>query len=250
MVMPDIGQWQIYISSCTLNLMLYIVATPIGNLEDISGRALRVLGEVDLIACEDTRQSLKLLNHYGLKASLTPFHSHNMKKAAPRLLELLRQGKRIALVTDGGTPGISDPGSYLVALARERDVKVVPIPGPSALSAILGVSGAATAQITFAGFLSPKGGRRRNQLKVLLDRGEGIVLFESPHRILKLLADLHSLAPDRMCLIGREMTKVHEEFLQGNPKKLLTELEGRTKIKGEFSLFVTGDKKHQVECQA
>jgi len=250
MVMPDIGQWQIYISSCTLNLMLYIVATPIGNLEDISGRALRVLGEVDLIACEDTRQSLKLLNHYGLKASLTPFHSHNMKKAAPRLLELLRQGKRIALVTDGGTPGISDPGSYLVALARERDVKVVPIPGPSALSAILGVSGAATAQITFAGFLSPKGGRRRNQLKVLLDRGEGIVLFESPHRILKLLTDLHSLAPDRMCLIGREMTKVHEEFLQGNPKKLLTELEGRTKIKGEFSLFVTGDKKHQVECQA
>ena len=250
MVMPDIGQWQIYISSCTLNLMLYIVATPIGNLEDISGRALRVLGEVDLIACEDTRQSLKLLNHYGLKASLTPFHSHNMKKAAPRLLELLRQGKRIALITDGGTPGISDPGSYLVALARERDVKIEPIPGPSALSAILSVSGAASAQITFAGFLSPKGGRRRNQLKVLLDRGEGFVLFESPHRILKLLADLHSLAPDRMCLIGREMTKVHEEFLQGNPKKLLTELEGRTKIKGEFSLFVTGDKKHQVECQA
>jgi len=250
MVIPDIGQWQIYISSCTVNLMLYIVATPIGNLEDISGRALRVLGEVDLIACEDTRQSLKLLNHYGLKASLTPFHSHNMKKAAPRLLELLRQGKRIALVTDGGTPGISDPGSYLVALARERDVKIVPIPGPSALSAILSVSGAATAQITFAGFLSPKGGRRRNQLKVLLDRGEGVVLFESPHRILKLLADLHSLAPDRMCLIGREMTKVHEEFLQGNPKRLLTELEGRTKIRGEFSLFVTGNKKHQVECQA
>jgi 16S rRNA (cytidine1402-2'-O)-methyltransferase len=102
--------------------MLYIVATPIGNLEDISGRALRVLGEVDLIACEDTRQSLKLLNHYGLKASLIPFHSHNMKKAAPRLLEQLRQGKRIALVTDGGTPGVSDPGSYLVALGRAQDV--------------------------------------------------------------------------------------------------------------------------------
>jgi 16S rRNA (cytidine1402-2'-O)-methyltransferase len=230
--------------------MLYIVATPIGNLEDISGRALRVLGEVDLIACEDTRHSLKLLNHYGLKASLISFHSHNMKKATPRLLELLKQGKRIALVTDGGTPGISDPGSYLVALARERDVKIVPVPGPSALSTILSVSGEATGQITFAGFLSPKGGRRRGQLKALLDRGEGLVLFESPHRILKLLADLHSLAPDRMCLIGREMTKVHEEFLKGNPKKLLTELEGRTKIKGEFCLFVRGDKKHQVECQA
>ena len=221
--------------------MLYIVATPIGNLEDISGRALRVLGEADLIACEDTRQSLKLLNHYGLKASLSPLHSHNMKKAAPRLLELLRQGKRIALVTDGGTPGVSDPGSYLVALARQQNVKIVPIPGPSALSTILSVSGAATGRITFAGFLSPKGGRRRGQLKVLLDREEGFVLFESPHRILKLLQDLHSLAPERTCLIGREMTKVHEEFLQGTPKKHLTELEGRTKIRGEFSLFVTGE---------
>jgi 16S rRNA (cytidine1402-2'-O)-methyltransferase len=232
-----------------IEAMLYIVATPIGNLEDISGRALRVLGEVDLIACEDTRQSLKLLNHYGLKVSLIPFHSHNMKNVAPRLLEQLKQGKRIALVTDGGTPGISDPGSYLVALARQQDVKIVPVPGPSALSTILSVSGAATGQITFAGFLSPKGGRRRGQLKVLLDRGEGFVLFESPHRILKLLQDMDSFAPERSCLIGREMTKVHEEFLQGNPKKLLTELKGRTKIRGEFSLFVMGDKKHQVECQ-
>jgi 16S rRNA (cytidine1402-2'-O)-methyltransferase len=230
--------------------MLYIVATPIGNLEDITGRALRVLGEVDLIACEDTRQSLKLLNHYGLKASVTPFHSHNMKKAAPRLLELLGRGKQIALITDGGTPGISDPGSYLVSLARERQLKVVPVPGPSALSTLLSVSGAATGQITFAGFLSPKGGRRRNQLKLLLDRGDGLVLFESPHRILKLLADLRSLAPHRRCLIGREMTKMHEEFLEGIPEKLLTELEGRTTIKGEFGLFVMSDKKHQVECQA
>lgn len=221
--------------------MLYIVATPIGNLEDISGRALRVLGEVDLIACEDTRHSLKLLNHYGLKASLVPLHSHNMKKAAPRLVELLRQGKRIALVTDGGTPGVSDPGSYLVALARQQDVKVVPIPGPSALSTILSVSAAATGQTTFAGFLSPKGGRRRAQLKTLLERGEGFVVFESPHRILKLLQDIDDLAPERSCLIGREMTKVHEEFLEGKAKKLLTELEGRTKIRGEFSLFVTGE---------
>ena len=221
--------------------MLYIVATPIGNLEDISGRALRVLGEVDLIACEDTRHSLKLLNHYGLKASLVPLHSHNMKKAAPRLVELLRQGKRIALVTDGGTPGVSDPGSYLVALARQQDIRVVPIPGPSALSTILSVSAAATGQTTFAGFLSPKGGRRRAQLKTVLERGEGFVVFESPHRILKLLQDIDDLAPERTCLIGREMTKVHEEFLQGKAKKLLTELEGRTKIRGEFSLFVAGE---------
>jgi 16S rRNA (cytidine1402-2'-O)-methyltransferase len=126
-------------------------------------------------------------------------------------------------------------------LAREREIKVVPIPGPSALSTILSVSGAATGQITFAGFLSPKGGRRRGQLKLLLERGEGFALFESPHRILKLLQDLHALAPERVCLIGREMTKVHEEFLKGNPKRLLTELEGRTKIRGEFSLFVMGE---------
>jgi 16S rRNA (cytidine1402-2'-O)-methyltransferase len=248
--MPDIRQWQIFLSSCTVVSMLYIVATPIGNLEDISGRALRILAEVDLIACEDTRHSLKLLNHYGLKTPMSSFHSHNMKKAAPRLLELLLQGKDVALITDGGTPGVSDPGSYLVALAREKDVRVVPVPGASALSALLSVSGAATGRITFAGFLSPKGGRRRGQLKELLERGDGLVMFESPHRILKLLADLQSLAPKRECLIGREMTKVHEEFLKGIPEKLLTELQGRTKIKGEFSLFVMGDKKHQVECQA
>jgi len=126
-------------------------------------------------------------------------------------------------------------------LARQQDVKVVPIPGPSALSAILSVSAAATGQTTFAGFLSPKGGRRRAQLKALLERGEGFVVFESPHRILKLLQDIDDLAPERSCLIGREMTKVHEEFLQGKAKKLLTELEGRTKIRGEFSLFVAGE---------
>ena len=230
--------------------MLYIVATPIGNLEDISARALRVMAEVDLIACEDTRRSLKLLNHYGIKTSLTPFHTHNMRKAAPRLMRLLEQGKRIALVTDGGTPGISDPGAYLVSLARQRDVRVVPVPGASALCAILSVSGAGGGPITFAGFLSPKSGRRRSQLRELLGRGEGLVLFESPHRIRKLLQDLDALAGGRLCLIGREMTKMHEEFLAGLPGILLTELEGRTTIKGEYSLFVMPDKKHQVECQA
>jgi len=230
--------------------MLYVVATPIGNLEDITGRALRILAEVDLVACEDTRRTLKLLNHYGLKSSLIPFHAHNMKRLAPRLLQLLEQGKSIAMVTDGGTPGVSDPGSYLVSLARDRGLKIIPIPGASALSALLSVSGAATAQVSFAGFLSPKAGRRRNQLKILLERGDGVVLFESPHRILKLLADLQALAPARVCLIGREMTKVHEEFLQGFPGKLLTELEGRTKIRGEFSLFLMPDKKHQVELKA
>ena len=228
---------------------LYIVATPIGNLEDITGRALRILGEGELIACEDSRRTSKLLRHYGLKAPLTPFHSHNMKKVTPRLLALLEEGRNLALVTDGGTPGISDPGSYLVALARERGLKVVPVPGPSALSALLSVSGIATDRLTFVGFLSPKSGRRKRQLRELLARREALVLFESPHRILKLLGELEELAPERSCLIAREMTKLHEEFLLDFPKKLLTELQGRTNIKGEFSILIMRDKKHQVELQ-
>ncbi len=169
---------------------LYIVATPIGNLEDITHRALRVLAEVDWVACEDTRQTLKLMSHYGIKARLTPFHSYNLKKETPRLLGILAAGQSVALVTDGGTPGISDPGSYLVAMARERGITVSPVPGPSALSAMLSVAGFAGPAVSFAGFLSPKAGRRRRALQELLARPGGVVLYESPHRILKLLEDL------------------------------------------------------------
>jgi 16S rRNA (cytidine1402-2'-O)-methyltransferase len=228
---------------------LYIVATPIGNLEDITHRALRVLSEVDWIACEDTRQTLKLLGHYRIKARLTAFHSYNLKRETPRLLGLLEAGQSVALVTDGGTPGISDPGAYLVALARQRGIPVSPVPGPSALSAVLSVAGFAGPAVSFAGFLSPKPGRRRRELQELLGRPGGVVLYESPHRILKLLEDLAALAPQRTCLLAREMTKVHEEFLEGEPKKLLTELAGRTKLLGEFTLFVRPDKKHQVDSE-
>ena len=228
---------------------LYIVATPIGNLEDITHRALRVLSEVDWVACEDTRQTLKLLGRYGIKARLTPFHSYNLKRETPRLLGLLEAGQSVALVTDGGTPGISDPGSYLVAMARQRGIAVSPVPGPSALSAMLSVAGFAGPAVSFAGFLSPKPGRRRRELQELLDRPGGVVLYESPHRILKLLEDLSALAPERSCLLGREMTKVHEEFLEGEPKKLLTELAGRTKLLGEFTVFVRPDKKNQVDSE-
>ena len=228
---------------------LYIVATPIGNLEDITHRALRVLSEVDWVACEDTRQTLKLLSHYGIKARLTPFHSYNLKRETPRLLGLLAEGRSVALVTDGGTPGISDPGSYLVALARERGIEVCPVPGPSALSAILSVAGFAGPAVSFAGFLSPKPGRRRRELGELLGRPGGLVLYESPHRILKLLEDLATLAPERRCLLGREMTKLHEEFLEAGAGELLTELSGRPKLLGEFTLFVRPDKKHQVDSE-
>jgi 16S rRNA (cytidine1402-2'-O)-methyltransferase len=226
---------------------LYIVATPIGNLEDVTHRALRVLAEADLVACEDTRQTWKLLQHYGVKAVLTPFHSYNMKKAAPALLKALQEGKSVALVTDGGTPGVSDPGSYLVAMAREHAIRIVPVPGPSALSAALSVAGPLGSRVTFAGFLSPKPGRRRRQLEELLARREALVLFEGPHRIQKLLMDLQELAPQRNCLLGREMTKLHEELLEGPAGLLLTELGGRATIKGEFTVVVLPDKKHQVE---
>ncbi len=229
---------------------LYIVATPIGNLEDISQRALRVLREADCVACEDTRQTLKLLNRYGIRARLTPFHSHNMKREAPRLIGLLQAGRSLALVTDGGTPGISDPGSYLVALARERGLPVSPVPGPSALAALLSVAGHPGSGVSFAGFLSPRPGRRRRRLAELLAREEALVLYESPHRIQKLLQDLCELAPERSCLLAREMTKLHEEFLEGFPGELLTELAGREQIIGEISVFIRPHKKHQVDSEA
>ena len=222
--------------------VLYVVATPIGNLEDVSVRALRLLKEVAVIACEDTRQTRKLLGRYGIRTPLIPYHAHNQGWAGERILQVLRSGSGVALVSDGGTPGVSDPGASLVRLARDSSIPVVPVPGPSALAAILSVSGEGLSGVTFAGFLSPRKGRRRRRLEELLTGGEALVLFESPHRILALLADLRDLAPRRQLLIGREMTKAHEEFLEGFPDRLLTELEQRTKIVGEFSVFVRPDK--------
>lgn len=226
---------------------LYVVSTPIGNLEDITLRALKVLKEADLIACEDTRRTGKLLRHYEIDKKLVSFHSYNQNKALRPLLELLSEGKNLVLVSDGGTPGISDPGAPLVNLAREEDIPVVPVPGPSALSALLSVAGAPVAGMSFGGFLSPKGGKRRKRLQELLSRDGGLVLFESPHRIVKLLEDLRQIAPEKSILLGREMTKLHEEFLEGNADQLLTELTGRAKILGEFTLYVHPDKKVQVD---
>jgi 16S rRNA (cytidine1402-2'-O)-methyltransferase len=234
---------RVFVFRSTVEAMsLYVVATPIGNLEDLSRRAIRVLGDVDRIACEDTRQTAKILHAFGLRTPLSSFHSHNMKKAAAALLQELEEGRSVAVVTDGGTPGISDPGGYLVSLARERGVPVVPVPGASALSAILSVAGSPTGPVSFAGFLSIKSGRRRRSLEALLRRGDGLVLFESPHRILKLLGELHELAPERRLLIGREMTKVHEEYLEGFSGDLLTELSARSTIRGEFTIYVREDK--------
>jgi 16S rRNA (cytidine1402-2'-O)-methyltransferase len=221
---------------------LYVVATPIGNLDDITRRALVVLEKADYVACEDTRQTMKLLTHYGLKKRLVSHYSYNERESAEKIIGLLREGSDVALVSDSGTPGISDPGTYIVRLAREKGFPVSPIPGPSALSALLSVSGFSAKGVCFQGFLSPKKGRRKNQLRKLLENGEGFLLYESPLRIAGLLADLADLVPDRPVVAGRELTKIHEEILAGTAREVLTELEKKPKMLGEFSLLVAGEK--------
>ena len=221
---------------------LFVVATPIGNLEDITHRALKTLEAVDVVACEDTRHTLALLSHYGLKKRLVSHYSYNERASADRIIALLREGNDVALVTDSGTPCISDPGAYIVRLARERGFAVVPVPGPSALSALLSVAGLPVKGVSFQGFLSPKKGRRKNQLKKLLDTEDGFLLYESPMRVVGLLSDLAELAPERRLAAGRELTKLHEEILTGTVREVLTELEKKPKILGEFSLLVGSAK--------
>jgi len=223
--------------------VLYVVATPIGNLEDITLRALRILKEADCIACEDTRHSLKLLNHYGIKKQLISYHSYNEEKAGHKIISLLKQGKNVALLSDSGTPCVSDPGTAIVHTAREHGIPVIPIPGVSALTALLSITGLPVKGMSFEGFLSPKGGKRRAQLKGLLNRKTGSVLFESPFRICKLLADIVWLDNKRMLVIARELTKVYEQIIYDNAENHLTYFSQMTKIKGEFVIFISGKEK-------
>ena len=222
---------------------LFIVGTPIGNLQDITLRALNVLQSVDAIACEDTRHSRKLLNAHGIHKQLISCHSHNEKAAATRVSSLLREGKNIAFVSDAGTPGISDPGAFLIRHVRAEGFKTVPIPGASALTAILSVSGFSGKRIVFEGFLSPKAGKRKNQLRDLLILGDSFILFESPFRILKLLGDFAELEEQtgdrRALLCGRELTKAHEEVLEGGAGEIRDILAERPSVKGEFVLLVS-----------
>jgi len=220
-----------------------MVGTPIGNLKDITLRALEILGRVEIIACEDTRHTVKLLNAHGIHTRLLSCRSQNEARAAEKIIAELAAGKEAAYVSDAGTPGLSDPGAVLVRLVRDAGFKVVPVPGPSAFAALQSLNGFSEKTITFDGFLSPKGGKRRRRLGELLDRNEAFVLYESPFRIAKLLEDLQSLAPDRLILLGREMTKIYEEFLEGTPGELLGELNDRNKIQGEFTLLVSTKKK-------
>jgi len=216
-----------------------LVATPIGNLEDITLRALRVLKEVDLIACEDTRQTLKLLNHYDIKTRLVSYHEHNEMTKAAELVVNLEGGARIALVTDAGMPGISDPGFRLIALAIRHHVPVVPIPGASAFLAALVASGLPTDSFRFSGFLPAKAGQRRKLLESVKDSPRTQVFYEAPHRLLDTLADVvEVLGESRHVVVAREVTKLHEEFLRGQATEILEQLKARGDVKGEITLLI------------
>jgi 16S rRNA (cytidine1402-2'-O)-methyltransferase len=218
---------------------LYLVATPIGNLEDITLRALRVLKEVDLIACEDTRQTLKLLSHYGIHTRTVSYHEHNEMTKAAELVVDLEGGAKIALVTDAGMPGISDPGFHLIALAIRHHVPVVPIPGASAFLAALVASGLPTDSFHFSGFLPAKAGQRRKLLESIKDSPRTQVFYEAPHRLLETLTDVvEVLGEARHVVVAREVTKLHEEFLRGRAKEVLDQLKSRGEVKGEITLLI------------
>lgn len=218
--------------------MLYIVATPIGNLEDMTYRAVRILGEVDAIACEDTRQTRVLLEHYGIAKPLVSYHEHNESGRAAELLERLRGGARIALVSDAGTPLVSDPGYRLVRAAVDAGIPVVPLPGASAVLSALAASACGTESFRFAGFLPAKAAPRRRALEEIAASGETVVVFESPHRILAAIEDMAAVLGDRPLVLARELTKLHEEFLRGTAAEIRTALAARTSIRGEMTLVI------------
>jgi 16S rRNA (cytidine1402-2'-O)-methyltransferase len=216
---------------------LYLVATPIGNLEDITVRALRVLGEVDLIACEDTRHTAKLLHHYGINKPTLSYHQHNEASRAAELLERLEEGINLALVTDAGTPLISDPGQRLVSLCLERRIPVIPIPGPSAVIAALTASGLPAEEFVFVGFLPSRPNERRKVLAELAHENRMLALYEAPHRLVDTLSDALQHLGRRQAVIAREITKAHEEFLRGDLAELLVQVQQRP-VRGEITLII------------
>jgi 16S rRNA (cytidine1402-2'-O)-methyltransferase len=217
---------------------LYVVATPIGNLEDITYRAVRVLGEVDLIACEDTRQTRKLLDHYGIQKPAVSYHEHNETERAEELAGRLREGAAIALVSDAGAPLVSDPGYRLVRAAIESGIAVYPIPGPSAVVAALSASGLPTDSFRFAGFLPHKPGQRIKALEAIADEHVTVIFYEAPHRILESLEAVEQTLGDRPVVVARELTKIHEEFLRGTAAEIHAQLASRDAVKGEITLLI------------
>ena len=216
---------------------LYLVATPIGNLEDITVRALRLLGEADLIACEDTRHTLKLLNHYGIHKPTLSYHQHNEASRAPELLKRLQQGAQIVLVSDAGTPTISDPGHRLVSLCLENQIPIVPIPGPSAVIAALAASGLPMGEFLFVGFLPSRPAARRKALQNLANETHTLAIYEAPHRLVETLSDALDCLGRRPAVIAREITKVHEEFLRGDLAELLVRMQQQP-VRGEITILI------------
>ncbi len=226
---------------------LYIVSTPIGNLEDITLRALNILKEVDLIACEDTRTSKKLLSRYQIQKPLTSYHEHNEVEKAKELLSILQEGKSIALVTDAGTPGVSDPGFRVVKLASENGIPVFSIPGASACVAALSVSGLPTSAFTFLGFPPRQKKRLIEYLQRLKDYPETLIFYESPKRVVKTLQAMLEVLGERNASISREITKIYEETLRGSLSEIVTTFESRDNLKGEFVLVIEGNTQDKAE---
>jgi 16S rRNA (cytidine1402-2'-O)-methyltransferase len=217
---------------------LYLVATPIGNLDDITLRAIRVLRDADVVACEDTRHTRGLLAHLGVRTATLSLHEHNERERIPQILDLLRAGKQVALVSDAGTPVVSDPGAALVAAAAREGLPVVPIPGPSAVTAAVGLADFPAAQFAFVGFLPRQRAARRRLLEGLTGLPMAPVLFETPHRLREALADLAEAFGDRRMLLARELTKVHEQVLRGTAAEILAALDDVPR--GEVTLVVEG----------
>lgn len=222
---------------------LYIVGTPIGNLGDITFRAVETFKSVDVVAAEDTRRTLQLLNHLQIKKPLVSCRSQNEESAAQKIIRMLDEGQTVAYASDAGTPGISDPGAVLAGMARNAGHTVVPIPGASALASLVSVAGAGGKTLVFEGFLSPKPGRRRSRLKELMETDAAIVLYESPFRIVKLLEDIADIDSERRVVVGRELTKLHEEILEGTAAQMRDEFASRSKILGEFAVFISKSSK-------
>jgi 16S rRNA (cytidine1402-2'-O)-methyltransferase len=226
---------------------LYIVATPIGNLEDITLRALRVLKEVDWIACEDTRQTRKLLEHFGIAKPMMSYYEHNEAARAAELVERMVTGANVALVTDAGTPLISDPGYRLVQAAIATSIRVVPVPGPSAAVAALSAAGLPTDAFRFCGFLPPKSSQRRKTLEQLKPETCTLIFYETPHRILEALEDVSAVMGTRPVVVARELTKLHEEFLRGRAAEVRAELASRPSVKGEITLLIGKSEALEVD---
>ncbi len=229
---------------------LYVVATPIGNLDDITLRAVKTLDGVDLIAAEDTRHTTRLLSHYRIRTPLISCHEHNESQRAPQMIDKIRSGAAVALVSDAGTPSVSDPGYRLVRAALQHGLEVFPIPGVSAAITALCVSGLPTDAFVFLGFAPRKKGKRRELLESLVAESRTLIFYESPRRVAAFLEEIHAVMGDRPAVLAREMTKLHEEFIRGSLSEIQAMLADRLEVKGECTLLVDGLRETDSICDA